>query len=106
MIRVVNMETNQRALIKDMKGLVQDVSFALTPNQVLLGFVDEEGNLFVYNIHDKPQSIGYVSLQKPNVYIVNNFYDIRKVLRVLLHIIFYALNRIFNLNTNLIKIKI
>lgn len=59
MIRVVNRETNQRILIKDMKALVQDISFALSPLQILLGCVDEEGNLYVYNIKDNSDLIVY-----------------------------------------------
>lgn len=46
-------DANDRILIKDIKGLVQDVSFALTSFQIILGVVDEAGNLFVYNIEDK-----------------------------------------------------
>lgn len=52
MIRVARTDTNERALIKDIKGLVQDLSFALTSLQIILGIVDEEGNLYVYNIED------------------------------------------------------
>lgn len=59
LIRVANPETNQRTLIKNTKALVQDISFALTPLQILLGCVDEEGNLFVYNIDNKPDAIMY-----------------------------------------------
>lgn len=59
LIRVVNRDTDQRKLIKNTKALVQDLSFALTPLQILLGCVDEEGNVFVYNIEDNPDSITY-----------------------------------------------
>ncbi|GJQ69671.1 putative enhancer of mRNA-decapping protein, partial [Trypoxylus dichotomus] len=46
-------DANDRVLIRDIKGLVQDVSFALTSFQIILGVVDEAGNLLVYNIDDK-----------------------------------------------------
>lgn len=59
LIRVINRETDQRKLIKNTKALIQDISFALTPLQILLGCVDEEGNLSVYNIDDTPDSIVY-----------------------------------------------
>lgn len=52
-------DANDRILIKDIKGLVQDVSFALTSIQIILGVVDEAGNLFVYNIDDK-KALKYV----------------------------------------------
>lgn len=57
MIRVANPDTNQRALIKDIKGLVQDLAFAFIPSQIILACIDEEGNLFVYNINNTPDSI-------------------------------------------------
>lgn len=59
LIRIVNRETDQRKLIKNTKALVQDISFALTPLQILLGCVDEEGNVSVYNIEDNPDNIMY-----------------------------------------------
>lgn len=59
MVRVANLETNQRALIKEMNGLVKDISFALIPQQIVLACVDEEGSLFVYNIEDRSDIIKY-----------------------------------------------
>nr|XP_022909578.1 enhancer of mRNA-decapping protein 4 [Onthophagus taurus]XP_022909579.1 enhancer of mRNA-decapping protein 4 [Onthophagus taurus] len=50
MIRLAKTDSNQRALIKDIKGLVQDIAFAFTSTQILLGCADEEGNLYVYDI--------------------------------------------------------
>lgn len=57
MIRVTNLESNRRALIREMNGLVQDISFALIPQQIVLACVDEEGSLFVYNIDDRSDAI-------------------------------------------------
>ncbi|KAF5295034.1 hypothetical protein FQR65_LT10587 [Abscondita terminalis] len=57
MVRVTNLETNRRALIREMNGFVQDISFALIPQQIVLGCVDEEGSLFVYNIDDRSDAI-------------------------------------------------
>lgn len=57
MVRVTNLETNRRVLIREMNGLVQDISFALIPQQIILGCVDEEGSLFVYNIDDRSDAI-------------------------------------------------
>lgn len=59
MVRVTNLETNQRALIKEMNGVVQDISFALIPQQIVLGCVDEEGSLFVYNVDDTADKMEY-----------------------------------------------
>ncbi|XP_037297745.1 enhancer of mRNA-decapping protein 4 isoform X2 [Manduca sexta] len=53
MVRVVyNVEpgTDRRALIKGMKGEVQDLSFAHIQNQVVLACIDEQGNFYVHEI--------------------------------------------------------
>ncbi|RZF41112.1 hypothetical protein LSTR_LSTR002744 [Laodelphax striatellus] len=46
-VRVLNNVTQQRALIKGLNGLVDDIAFAHTDQQVLLACVDKTGNLFV-----------------------------------------------------------
>ncbi|KAM3959163.1 enhancer of mRNA-decapping protein 4 homolog Ge-1 isoform 1-T1 [Aphomia sociella] len=53
MVRVVyNPEpgTERRALIKGMKGVVQDLSFAHIQSQVVLACIDEQGNFYVHEI--------------------------------------------------------
>ncbi|KAJ8726036.1 hypothetical protein PYW07_000734 [Mythimna separata] len=53
MVRVVyNPEpgTDRRALIKGMKGEVQDLAFAYIQSQVVLACIDEQGNFYVHEI--------------------------------------------------------
>ncbi|CAB3231520.1 unnamed protein product [Arctia plantaginis] len=53
MVRVVyNPEpgSDRRALIKGMKGEVQDLAFAHIQNQVILACIDEQGNFYVHEI--------------------------------------------------------
>lgn len=57
MIRVTNPETNHRSLIKDLKGLVQDIAFALVPTQIILACMDEDGSVFIYNIDNSPKTL-------------------------------------------------
>lgn len=55
MVRVVNRETAERALLKGMEGLVQDIAFAHIATEIILACVDETGNLFIYSIEEKHQ---------------------------------------------------
>ncbi|XP_073941302.1 enhancer of mRNA-decapping protein 4 homolog Ge-1 [Choristoneura fumiferana] len=53
MVRVVynpEMGNDRRALIKGMKGEVQDLAFAHIHNQVVLACIDEHGNFYVHEI--------------------------------------------------------
>ncbi|XP_063618137.1 enhancer of mRNA-decapping protein 4 [Cydia splendana] len=53
MVRVVynpEMGNDRRALIKGMKGEVQDLAFAHIMNQVVLACIDEHGNFYVHEI--------------------------------------------------------
>lgn len=59
MVRVTNHETNQRALIKNFKEDIKDLSFAYSKESIILGCVDNEGNILVYQIEDTPDSISY-----------------------------------------------
>ncbi|KAL3282525.1 hypothetical protein HHI36_005706 [Cryptolaemus montrouzieri] len=59
MVRLANQETNQRALIKNLKTDVRDVSFAFLKNEIILGCVDDMANVFIYEIEDSPNSIKY-----------------------------------------------
>lgn len=54
-VRVVNRETAERALLKGMEGMVQDISFAHIPNEIILACVDQGGNLFIYSVEEKQQ---------------------------------------------------
>lgn len=53
-------DSEQRALLRGMKGQIQDIAFAYIPTQYILGCVDEEGSLFVHNVdHDEDKNIMY-----------------------------------------------
>ena len=56
MVRVVQKKTDQRVLLKGMKGIVKDLAFAHCLDQIILGIVDEFGNLFVFRIHENSNS--------------------------------------------------
>ena len=53
-VRVLNQKTEQRTLLKGMKGRVKDLAFAHTLDEIILGCVDEVGNLFVFLIKNSP----------------------------------------------------
>ena len=58
-VRVINRKTAERALLKGYAGSVLDVAFAHLA-AVVLGSVDELGNMFVYEIlEDKDGKIEY-----------------------------------------------
>lgn len=50
MVRVVHKKTDRRVLVKGMKGKIKDLAFAHCLDQIILGVVDEFGNLFVYRV--------------------------------------------------------
>ena len=50
-VRVINRKTAERALLKGFTGKVKDISFAHIPG-VVLGAVDEVGNMFIYEIYE------------------------------------------------------
>lgn len=54
-VRVVNRETAERALIKGMEVMVQDIAFAHITTEIILAIVDQAGNLFVYRVEEKQQ---------------------------------------------------
>lgn len=59
MVRVASTDSRLRALIKEMNGQVQDLSFAHIYGTVILGCVDEEGSLFVHKIEEKQEGLSY-----------------------------------------------
>lgn len=59
MVRVTNQETNQRALIKNLKEDIKDLAFAYSRESIILGCVDNEGNILVYEIEDTPHAISF-----------------------------------------------
>ena len=59
-MRIINTRSSERALLKGFSGRVTDIAFAHLPT-LILGAVDEMGNMSIYEIHDaKGSSIEYV----------------------------------------------
>ena len=58
-VRVVNRVTEERLLVKGMRGPVRDLGFAHHAAEVIVGCVDSLGNLFVHRVTE--QSNGLVS---------------------------------------------
>lgn len=50
-VRIINRKTAERALLKDFAGRVIDIAFAHT-DDILIGAVDEIGNLMVYHVKE------------------------------------------------------
>ena len=76
-VRVVQRRTEQRTLLKGMRGKIKDLAFAHTKNkvniivrllvasviylinhQVILGCVDEFSNIFVFSVSEDPSDAG------------------------------------------------
>jgi enhancer of mRNA-decapping protein 4 len=52
-VRVINRRTAERALLRGFTGRVVDIAFAhLSP--IVLGTVDEIGNMFIYEVLEGP----------------------------------------------------
>lgn len=57
-MRVVYKEREQRTLIRDMKGSIQDLAFAHVANAIL-ACIDHTGSLFVYTIDSTATELVY-----------------------------------------------
>lgn len=49
-VRVINRRTAERTVLKGFDGRVIEIAFANTESEVVLGAVDEKGNLHVYRL--------------------------------------------------------
>lgn len=58
-VRVINRKTAERALIKGFMGQVLDVAFAHL-NNIVLGAVDEHGNMLIYEVSELPGNDGKI----------------------------------------------
>ena len=63
-VRVVHRNTEERTLLKGMKGRVRDVAFAHTRQRTILGCVDEFGNLFVFSVGENAAAEGSGTLSQ------------------------------------------
>ncbi|KAL1513336.1 hypothetical protein ABEB36_002757 [Hypothenemus hampei] len=60
MIRVVHQENHaKRILIKNLKEDIKDISFSYSSTEVILGCVDCEGNILIYDIEDTANTLIY-----------------------------------------------
>ncbi|XP_060517903.1 enhancer of mRNA-decapping protein 4 isoform X3 [Cylas formicarius] len=63
MIRVTDQETNaKRTLIKNFKEDIKDLSFSYSREEIILGCIDCEGNILVYQIVDDGDTLSYKQL--------------------------------------------
>lgn len=62
MVRVIHTIDNVRGLIKGIKGLITDMSFAWIQDKVMLAFIDTTGAFYVYEITYTPgdHDLGWV----------------------------------------------
>lgn len=51
-VRVVQRESEERILVKGMRGKVKDLAFAHCTESIILGVVDELANIFIYRIEE------------------------------------------------------
>ncbi len=56
-VRVYDLETQDRILMKGNKGLIKDVEFMHKAEDLILGFIDEYGSFYIYRI-DKDAKTG------------------------------------------------
>ena len=56
-VRVVNRATDDRILVKGMRGPVKDLSFAHICSEVIVGCVDTLGNLFVHRVTEQASGL-------------------------------------------------
>lgn len=49
-VRVVDLQTNERILLKGGKGLIRDVEFVHKLDVLIVGFIDEYGTFYIYKV--------------------------------------------------------
>jgi hypothetical protein len=59
-IRVVSEVSGKRALIRGLKGMVQDLAFSHLREEVILACVDPQGSLFVHSLEEGVSELKYV----------------------------------------------
>lgn len=53
LVRIVNRETNERALIKGFSSLIEDISFAHLYEILMLACIDQSGTVYVYVVNEE-----------------------------------------------------
>ncbi|KAH9491659.1 enhancer of mRNA decapping 4, partial [Bulinus truncatus] len=77
-VRVISRTTASRVLLKDFRGCVMDIAFALS-DDVILAAADEDGNLFIYSIIMNEDGI----LSNLILHITGNEPSFRSLIRVI-----------------------
>jgi len=54
-VRVVDLETKDRVLMRGNRGLIRDVEFMHKADEILLGFIDEYGSFYIYRLERTPK---------------------------------------------------
>lgn len=49
-VRVVDLDTKDRVLMRGNRGLIRDVEFMHKVDELVLGFIDEYGSFYIYRI--------------------------------------------------------
>jgi len=49
-VRVIDMDTKERVLMKGDKGLIKDVDFIHKLEEIIVGFIDEYGTFYINKI--------------------------------------------------------
>ncbi|KAH6921310.1 hypothetical protein HPB50_027697 [Hyalomma asiaticum] len=63
-VRILNLKTGERLLIKGFRGEIRDMAFARLATTVMLAIVDEFGTLCVYEIHENNTTL-LVKVDRP-----------------------------------------
>ncbi|XP_054919673.1 enhancer of mRNA-decapping protein 4 isoform X5 [Dermacentor andersoni] len=56
-VRVLNLKTGERLLVKGFRGQIRDMAFARLATTVMLAIVDEFGTLCVYEVHENTSTL-------------------------------------------------
>ncbi|XP_065299246.1 enhancer of mRNA-decapping protein 4 isoform X6 [Dermacentor albipictus] len=56
-VRVLNLKTGERLLVKGFRGQIRDMAFARLATTVMLAIVDEFGTLGVYEVHENTSTL-------------------------------------------------
>ncbi|XP_037558537.1 enhancer of mRNA-decapping protein 4-like isoform X2 [Dermacentor silvarum] len=64
-VRVLNLKTGERLLVRGLKGQIRDMAFARLATTVMLAIVDEFGTLCVYDIHENTSTL-LMKVERPD----------------------------------------
>ncbi|XP_077542100.1 enhancer of mRNA-decapping protein 4 homolog Ge-1 isoform X5 [Haemaphysalis longicornis] len=64
-VRVLNLQTGVRVLLRGFRGLIRDMAFARLMSPVLIAVVDAFGTLCVYEVHNSDKSTLWLKVERP-----------------------------------------